>query len=218
MIRLSVTSKLDGIPSWSLAAIETCPGSLDRQGLLVPACQGCYATTGNYTFPNVKKVREENRLSWQDPNWVDDFCEKIKNQAYFRWFDSGDVYHTGLAEKIYQVMLMTPKTKHWLPTRMHKFKKFETILKKMEELPNVVVRRSSDSVTGEYQEGVHGSTIVPDYDHVPPGVTACGASRRGGRCGGCRACWNPEVKVIGYPAHGARMKKVIRIHKAKEAA
>ena len=53
-IRISVTSKLDGIRSWSLQAIDTCPGSLGSDGKLVAACLGCYATTGNYRFSNVK--------------------------------------------------------------------------------------------------------------------------------------------------------------------
>jgi hypothetical protein len=54
MLKLSVTSKLDGIRSWSLQALETCPGSVNADGSLVPACSGCYATTGNYNFANVK--------------------------------------------------------------------------------------------------------------------------------------------------------------------
>ncbi len=53
-VKLSVTSKLDGIRSWSLQALETCPGSLGSNGELVDACRGCYATQGNYRYPNVK--------------------------------------------------------------------------------------------------------------------------------------------------------------------
>ena len=57
-VKLSKTSKLDGIKSWSLQAIETCAGSIDpATGGLVPACQGCYAVGGNYVFPNVKAPR-----------------------------------------------------------------------------------------------------------------------------------------------------------------
>jgi L-asparaginase II len=43
-VKLSVTSKLDGIRSWSLQALETCPGSIASDGELVDACKGCYAT------------------------------------------------------------------------------------------------------------------------------------------------------------------------------
>ena len=153
MIRISVTSKLDGIRSWSLQALDTCPGSKNADGTLVDACSGCYATTGNYRYPNVKAPRLENREDWQRLEWVDDMVKALGNDRFFRWFDSGDVYHVALAQKILEVMQRTPWVKHWLPTRMHKFAKFQPILGKMEALPNVVVRKSSDGINGEIIEG-----------------------------------------------------------------
>ena len=45
-MKISTTSKLDGVRSWSLQALETCPGSIAAPGVLVDACAGCYATTG----------------------------------------------------------------------------------------------------------------------------------------------------------------------------
>lgn len=210
-IRISTTSKLDGIRSWSLQALDTCPGSKNPDGTLVAACSGCYATTGNYRFSNVKAPRLENQEDWKRDGWVDDMVQALENDRYFRWFDSGDMYALGLAEKIFEVMYLTPWVKHWLPTRMHKFAKFQAVLAKMEALPNVVVRRSSDSVDGTFTKGVHGSTIVPDAESVPAGVVRCEAYDRGGKCGGCRACWSKDVAVVGYVAHGAKMKKVIRL-------
>ena len=64
MIKLSKTSKLDGIMSWSLNALDTCQGSKQADGSLVDACKGCYATTGNYRFKNVKAPREFNKRDW----------------------------------------------------------------------------------------------------------------------------------------------------------
>ena len=61
MIKISTTSKLDGIRSWSLQALDTCPGSISSPGELVDACRGCYATTGNYNYPNVKAPRISNK-------------------------------------------------------------------------------------------------------------------------------------------------------------
>jgi hypothetical protein len=107
-----------------------------------------------------------------------------------------------------EVMKATPHVKHWLPTRMYKFVKFQPILDKMDSLPNVKVRFSSDSVMGEFTKGVHGSTILPT-DNVPEGVTLCTAYQNGGKCSGCRACYDKTVDVIGYPQHGRAMKKVI---------
>ena len=97
---LSETSKL-GCKSWSLQALETCPGSIAPDGNLVEVCQGCYATGGNYRFPNVKRVREVNKQEWQEETWVLDMTKALQDSRFFRWFDSGDVYALELAEKIY---------------------------------------------------------------------------------------------------------------------
>jgi hypothetical protein len=209
-IRISVTSKLDGIRSWSLQALDTCPGSLGSDGKLVAACLGCYATTGNYRFSNVKAPREHNKQDWQRDGWEDDMVAALVNDAFFRWFDSGDSYTLKLAKKIYNVMKRTPWVKHWFPTRMWKFKKFFDILTAMQALPNVMVRFSSDSVLGEF-DSRHGSVIVPDAANVPAGATLCRAYENGGKCNGCRACYDKDVPVIAYPAHGKTMSKVIRI-------
>ena len=209
MINLSKTSKLDGILSWSLQALDTCPGSKDSNGELVPACLGCYATTGNYRFSNVKKPRLENREDWKRDSWVNDMVIKLDSSRYFRWFDSGDMYDLRLAEKILQVMESTPHCKHWLPTRMHKFSKFASVIARMQALPNVVVRFSSDSVTGGIIEGTTTSTIFSD--NVPVGAFECKAYEHEGKCNGCRACYDKNVQVIAYKAHGVKMSKVIKI-------
>ena len=214
MIRISVTSKLDGIRSWSLQALDTCPGSISSPGVLVDACRGCYATTGNYNYPNVKAPRLSNREDWQRFDWVSDMVKALQNDRYFRWFDSGDMYTLGLAEKILEVMRLTPWVKHWMPTRMHKFPKFELVLKSMRELSNVSVRFSSDSINGQFTNGLHGSVIVADTDQVSKAMTLCRAYENAGKCSGCRACWDKKVKVIAYPAHGKKMNKVIQILKA----
>lgn len=212
MIRISVTSKLEGIRSWSLQALDTCPGSIDN-GILVDACKGCYATQGNYRYPNVKAPRIENREDWNREDWVSDMVKALDSDRYFRWFDSGDVYAIGLAEKILAVMQATPWVKHWIPTRMHKFTKFQAVLEAMDALPNVKVRFSSDSVLGHYVKGLHGSVIVPDAQ-APTDATLCRAYENNGKCSGCRACYDKTIPMIAYPAHGKSMAKVIRLRLA----
>lgn len=209
--KISITSKLDGIRSRSLQAIDTCPGSIASPGELVDACKGCYATTGNYHYPNVKAPREHNKTDWQRLEWVDDMVKELDSDRYFRWFDSGDVYTLALAEKILEVMIRTPWVKHWLPTRMHKFPKFQDVLQRMQALENVMVRFSSDSVIGEYIPGLHGSVIGPDASSFSPqnGVSLCRAYEHDGKCSGCRACWDRSIPLIAYPAHGQKMAKVI---------
>lgn len=216
MLKISVTSKLDGIRSWSLQAIDTCPGSIASPGVLVDACKGCYATTGNYNYPNVKAPRIHNREDWQRIEWCDDMVRELENDRFFRWFDSGDAYNLALAEKILEVMQRTPWCKHWMPTRMYKFPKFRHVFDSMRALDNVSVRFSSDSIVGEYIDGLHGSVIGPSADTYSErdGSALCRAYEHGGKCNGCRACWNKDIPLICYPAHGAKMHRVIRIMQA----
>lgn len=211
MLKLSKTSKLDNIMSWSLAALDTCPGSVKADGTLVDACSGCYATTGFYNFGGTKALRVDNKQDWKRDGFVNDFISALKKQKYFRWFDSGDLYSVQLAEKIYQIMVDTPHVQHWLPTRMAKFTKFADILAKMSALPNVKVRFSSDSITGEYTAGVHGSVIIPSADQADDHVTVCRAYEHDGKCNGCRACYAKDVDVIAYPQHGKKMAKVFKL-------
>lgn len=213
-VRLSKTSKLDGIKSWSLQALDTCPGSKNADGTLVPACSGCYATTGNYVFANVKAPREFNKEDWRRSAWVSDMVEALTHERYFRWFDSGDMYALPLARKILSVMQRTPHTKHWLPTRMGKFSKFDAVISEMQALPNVAVRFSSDSVRGEFSPK-HGSTIVSHKTETPKGVKVCEAYEHEGKCDGCRACWDKSIPVIAYVAHGRNMRRVIQLKKGE---
>ena len=207
--KLSKASKMP-CRSWSLQALDTCPASIGTDGELVDACKGCYATDGNYRFSNVKAPRLHNREDWKQADWVDAMVAELDNDRYFRWFDSGDMYSLKLAEKIYAVMLATPWTRHWLPTRMYKFSKFADILAKMEALPNVVVRLSSDSINGDIIAGNTTSTIIPTISHRKPKMTICEAYEREGKCATCRACWDKDVEVVAYVAHGRKMAKQIK--------
>ena len=89
---------------------------------------------------------------------------------------------------------------------MHKFPKFATVLARLEALPNVVVRLSSDSITGETVQGATTSTIAT-LDTVPADAVVCEAYTRAGKCDKCRACWDKSVSVVCYIGHGRSMVK-----------
>ncbi len=208
MVILSKASKMPA-KSWSLQAGSTCPGSIDPITKdVLPVCSGCYAKDGMYNMPNAKRVRDHNREDWKRAEWVDEMVHELRNQKFFRWFDSGDVYHPALAFKIFLVMQRTPQVKHWLPTKSYNIPKIRAVLDRMKTLENVSVRFSSPSITGEYSSE-HGSTVVP-YAETPVDAKMCDAYTRGGKCGDCRACWNKDVAVVAYPAHGSRMMAKVR--------
>jgi len=205
-MKISKVGKLNS-RSWSLEALETCPASKGSDGELVPACKGCYAVGGNYRFKNVKEARSHNKKDWQRSEWVADMVEELDSDRYFRWFDSGDMYSLALAEKMYEICKATPWTRHWIPTRMHKFKKFRDVIDRLNALDNVVVRLSSDGINGEIiEEAEYSSTIIPFIDSVTV-ATVCNAPLQDGKCKKCRLCWDKSKKVIAYAGHGAKMKK-----------
>ena len=206
---ISQTSKMP-CKSWSLEAGKTCKGSINSDGSVAPACLGCYAKGGTYVFANVRHVRQDNYLAWQLDNWEDLMVEELEEVRLFRWFDSGDIDNLLLLVKIFNIMKRTPHVKHWLPTRMYKFPEFKTILDEMKKLNNVCVRYSSDSILGQYIDGLHGSTIVPDESYVPDGGFLCKSYENNGECGKCRACWNKNIPVIFYKAHGQKIKRVYK--------
>ena len=145
MIRLSKTSKMPRkCKSWSTEAIDTCPGSIESRikdvVVLVDACKGCYATTGMYNMPNVKAPRIHNKQDWKRKDWEDDMVEALRDDELFRWFDSGDCHDLRSAMKIKNIIMRTPKTKHWFSTMQLKFPKFTQVLTALAKLSNTVVR------------------------------------------------------------------------------
>lgn len=209
MIKISTVSKLDGVHSWSLPAVDSCPGAHAGNGELVEVCQGCYARGGNYRFAVVRNAREHNLEDWKRSTWSDDMVSALRNDAYFRWFDSGDVYRWELAIKIHEVIQRTPWCKHWLPTRSHKVPHIRVVLEMINREPNAVVRYSSDQIN-QYDPTLHGSVVVTEND-VPENVHLCEAyTRSPATCSGCRACWDKNVSTIGYVAHGQKAAKLIK--------
>jgi hypothetical protein len=196
--------------SFDLQAGETCPGSFNSDGSVADVCKGCYAKGGFFQMPTVKNSRADNKLAWQKIDWVDEMCEELDNDRYFRFFTSGDGYSIKLWEKIYEIASRTIHCNFWIPTRMYKFESFRPIIDKVASLPNVVVRFSSDSITGGYVDGLHGSTVIESPSDLKPGMTLCEAYANGGKCGRCRACWSKNVPVIAYPSHGTRIKRVYK--------
>lgn len=214
MVKLSQTTKMPG-RSWALPAGSTCPGSRDSSGAVIPVCQACYAKTGNYTYPVPRQMREFNRADWKRAEWVPEMIREIAQESYFRWFDSGDVYHPALAFKILLVIQGTPHVKHWLPTRSHVVPRIRAVLERIRQEPNAVVRYSSPNTDGTY-DAEHGSTVIPFADW-PTSARVCPSSQQEGRCGACRACWDKNVPVIAYVGHGLVMShKKKRLLKEKE--
>lgn len=213
---LSKVQKMDGILSWSLPAMKTCPGAVEDSGEVVDVCQHCYAMQGRYVMSQVNEPREFNKRDWKRDGWVRDMICLLQDSRYFRWFDSGDIYHPWLASKIHEVVQGTPWCNHWIPTRSYKIERIRPRLEAINAEPNAVVRYSGDYTDGTYDAEVlapNAAIVVPSEDDVPKGVHLCPARKNSPpRCNGCRACWDANVAVVAYPLHGRR---VIPVKEAK---
>lgn len=213
MLKISRVTKLDGIVSWSLPSLTTCPGARKPSGDVVDVCKFCYARQGHYRMPNVKDAREHNREDWLAFDWVDRMRARLSIERYFRWFDSGDIYRPALALKILLVVQGTPWCQHWIPTRSHKIDRIRPILEQINAEPNAVVRYSGDAIDGSDDLAAlapHASIVVPSEEDTPDGVHFCPAYRtKPAKCNGCRACWDKDVAVIAYPLHGSKIKEEV---------
>ena len=182
------TSKMPGL-SYSLPAWECKTGSKLRK---VPGsvCASCYALKGNYTrYPEIKRAQYVRLQALKHPLWVDAMTAQVKRQKYFRWHDAGDVQDLDHLNKIFEVCRLTPDTKHWMPTREAWIKDH------LDSKPDNLVIRFSPPMIGQRNESWPNSSMV-----VTENAT-CPAPHQGGKCGSCRQCWDPEVKIVSYGKH-----------------
>ena len=183
------TSKMPGL-SYSLPAWECKTGSKLRK---VPGsvCASCYALKGNYTrYPEIKRAQYVRLQALKHPLWVDAMTAQVKRQKYFRWHDAGDVQDLDHLNKIYEVCRLTPDTKHWMPTREAWIKDH------LNRKPDNLVIRFSPPMIGQR---AHSSW--PNSSMVVTENATCPAPHQGGKCGSCRQCWDPEVKIVSYGKH-----------------
>ena len=165
---------------------------------------------------NVKNPRIENLEESKKDSFVNDMIEVLDMHRYFRWFDSGDLYSVEFAEKVLEVVKATPWVRHWLPTRTWTLPEFNEVLNELNKLPQVVVRYSSGSITGEVVAAPNGSTVIgkEHVSKIPNGVQVCSAYKKGKQktpsCNGCRKCWDKNVTHVAYIAHGAKGEKIAR--------
>jgi len=143
-LKLSGTSKT-GV-TWSLPAVGSCP-QVDETCGGCYALDGFYRTNTSAQIGRVMRLEYLRNLIAEGnlEEWICWASEKIsklrpveavpqhapldatlaaalpahdKKMAYFRWHDSGDLFHVEYAEAVVEVCRRTPEILHWLPTRM----------------------------------------------------------------------------------------------------
>ena len=161
-------------------------------------CEGCYAMRGNYLWGNVMDSLAKRLRLIQTDLWIEGMVFLIKHYSpkLFRWHDSGDLQSTDHLERILEVVRLTPKTKHWLPTReLGMVKQF---IADGGILPdNIVIRVSATMIDGKPTKAWKWTSTVTRVK----ASASCKAYDNDGFCGDCRKCWDKRYLNISYPKH-----------------
>jgi hypothetical protein len=199
---LTQTSKMP-CKSYSLPT-EACKTGFKMSKIKGSICSKCYADRNFYLmYQNRIKPAQFARLdSLTSPAWVDAMVALIGLDPYFRFHDSGDLQGLDHFEKIVQVATLTPKTKHWLPTREYSI--IKAFIAKGGIIPkNLIVRLSGmypdkAVIVPKSLQNVKGITTSNVHTKKPLGL-ACKAPEQDGECRDCRECWT--ANPVSYLMH-----------------
>jgi hypothetical protein len=199
---LTQTSKMP-CKSYSLPT-EACETGFKMSKIAGSVCFFCYANNGFYKLyeKTIKPAQFARLDSINDPAWVDAIVALIGLDPYFRWHDSGDLQGLDHFEKIVEVATLTPKTRHWLPTREYSIIK-DFILAGGVIPKNLIVRLSGmypdeAVIVPKSLQNVKGITTSNVHTKTPLG-RACKAPEQAGECRDCRECWT--TKTVSYLMH-----------------
>ena len=187
---LSKPGKMPGF-AYSTPAHE-CKTGTKLRAVAGSVCANCYAyERGRYRFQNVKDAQYKRFAALKHPLWAPAMALQInsKKVKYFRWHDSGDVQNLDHLNKIYEVCRLSPDVKHWMPTREAWVKDH------LDSKPANLVIRFSPPMIGQE------NTTWPNSSMVVLKDASCPAPSQGGKCGDCRQCWDPSVKIVSYGKH-----------------
>ncbi len=200
---LSRTTKMP-CHSWGLPA-RACITGANLASVAGSVCHGCYARSGNYTWPRVVTANERRLAQADHPDWTAamrflvEWQARKNRQPFFRWFDTGDLQSASMLERIVHVATTTPNVQHWLPTKEHNL--VNEYLARHATPDNLTIRISAVMTDGAPPD-VRGLPTSTVHRHEPPQDRACPAYRmQPARCGPCRDCWNPAVQNVSYPLH-----------------
>jgi hypothetical protein len=219
----AITGSL-GFPSKMPGTSYGIPAKLCKVGGKLRAVEGsvcstCYALKGRYGMPDssIEKAQAKRFASLSDPRWAFAMASalllahgqiagkrgkkvhrKIKSAGWHRWHDAGDLQSLAHLCQIVVVAQLTPRIRHWLPTReagiVAQFLKGGGVFP-----PNLCVRVSATMIDGAPSARFPNTSTVHARESARG--HACPAPRQGGVCGSCRACWSLDVANTSYHVH-----------------
>jgi len=112
---LSSPSKMPSY-GWSISATK-CRKGMFLAPIAGSVCNGCYALGNFYGMPDTIHAMERRFSRIGAKHFVDAFVFLMQGEAYFRWFDSGDLQSVAMLADIAEIARRCPHVKFWLPTK-----------------------------------------------------------------------------------------------------
>ncbi len=130
--------------TFSIPAGDTCPGKS-------AACSACYALSGHFTRPSVRKFLLRNHAASLRADFSERMIEEIltKNCKVVRIHVAGDFYSKEYTLKWLQVVRACPSVKFYAYTRSWRVKEILPALRRLARLSNFRLWLSADSDTGQ---------------------------------------------------------------------
>jgi len=195
---LTQTTKMP-CKSWSLPSLVTCPTGKMLAINPLSVCHCCYAHSGFYNMPVVRRAQARRLEFASSKEFVSVMVKELTGtkEGIFRWHDSGDLFSKEYTRKVFDVILATPQILHRLPTREVAF------IKEILPIPeNAIVQISGDYLDQLPPSVPEGCTASMVFTTTPPkGVYICPATTIRNKCLECRACWDRNIKCVGYKKH-----------------
>jgi hypothetical protein len=150
------------IASWSLPAIDTCPGATEF-------CKGlCYATRSHFASKHVQALYARNEKLSRRPDFVAKVIAELTRHPVetVRIHVSGDYYSVAYVNKWAKICAALPNIKFFTYTRSWRKPAFLPALLALGALPNVQLWWSEDRETGPSPivPGVRACLLLKDLD------------------------------------------------------
>ena len=197
---LGSPSKMPGY-SWGIPASTCQLGSLlaKKPGTV---CSKCYALRGFYrlqsTQDRLQAALDLFDIAAETAEGLERWCQAMawliidSGDDYFRWFHSGDSQSAKMCRAIYRVCDLTPRVKHWAPSREKDHWKAAGPPPR-----NLALRFSGTMIDGPPpQWGPRLASTVSTGERLHG--RRCPAHMQANACGDCRACWDKRITVIEY--------------------
>lgn len=196
-------------PAFSLKPIVCCPMGKILCGRENSVCRVCYGTAKSSRYVRfagcMNNVWEKRLAATQKPYFVDAMVRLLKDEEYFRWHDTGDVYSRAYWEQILRICEQTPDTLHRLPTK-------EYWIATQEWPENLCVRFSLpylDAPEWQVKASVKAWGCVSTVSTTDDDPNRCRMVKKLSRdgihyvsfCGDCRRCWDNNDLIVDYEAH-----------------